>query len=81
MRTLDVGSRLSCKRTSYSDHCVTSVTDCCETVCVLVFDVNMVAERRSMVLGSLSSESIERADQCNGKEIGGTMDVGGCGSK
>ena len=27
------------------------------------FDVNMVAERRSMVLGSLSSESVERADQ------------------
>ena len=28
-------SRLSCKRTSYPDHCVTSVTDCCVTVCVL----------------------------------------------
>ena len=27
------------------------------------FDVNMVAERRSMVLGSLSSESVECAVQ------------------
>ena len=67
------GSRLSCKRTSYRDHCVTSVTDCCETVCVLVFDVNMVAERRSTVLGPLSCESVKRADQR--AKSSGTEDV------
>ena len=70
---LTFGSRLSCKRTSYPDHCVTSVTDCCETVCALVFDVNMVAERRSMVLGSLSSESVECVVQR--AKFSGTEDV------
>ena len=58
------GSRSPCKkRTSYPDHCVTSVTDCCETVCVLGFYVNMVAELRTMVPGALSSESVKRAVQ------------------
>ena len=28
------------------------------------FDVSMVADCRSKVLGSLSGESVERADQC-----------------
>ena len=57
------GSRSSCKRTSYHDHRVTCVTDCLRDSMCSWFDVNMVAERRSTVLGSLSSESVERADQ------------------